>query len=154
MQRRRKRVCALSRASTLPGPILTNSSARLSIAQLGFATLEELVRDWEEDHLKWDANDLLAKIWTWQHADIGDNPLYRGDFDARFAIHPRAGDRDALPVRICISCRKTTRLEVEKMPHAQLRVFHTPWGHCVGSPGRVPEFQQALDEAAAELLRG
>ncbi len=30
--------------------------------QLGFATLEDFVRDWEEDHLKWDANDLLAKI--------------------------------------------------------------------------------------------
>jgi homoserine O-acetyltransferase len=30
--------------------------------QLGFSTLEDFVRDWEDDHLKWDANDLLAKI--------------------------------------------------------------------------------------------
>ena len=48
--------------------------------QLGFPTLEDFVLDWEEDHLKWDANDLLAKIWTWQHGDISDNPIYRGDF--------------------------------------------------------------------------
>ena len=47
---------------------------------LGFATLEDLMRDWEEDHLKWDANDLIAKIWTWQHGDISDNEIYRGDF--------------------------------------------------------------------------
>ena len=59
--------------------------------QLGFATLEDLVRDWEDDHLKWDANDLLAKIWTWQNANIGDNPRYRGDFDAALrSIRARA----------------------------------------------------------------
>ena len=48
--------------------------------ELGFATLEDFVRDWEEDHLNWDANDLLAKIWTWQHGDISDNAIYGGDF--------------------------------------------------------------------------
>lgn len=121
--------------------------------QLGFATLEELVRDWEDDHLKWDANDLLAKIWTWQNANIGDNPRYRGDFDAalrsiraRAIVMPANTDMYFVP--------QDNEAEVEKMPHAQLRIFHTPWGHCVGSPGRVPAFQQALDEAAAELLRG
>jgi homoserine O-acetyltransferase len=112
-----------------------------------------LVRDWEDDHLKWDANDLLAKIWTWQNANIGDNPRYRGDFDAalrsiraRAIVMPASTDMYFVP--------QDNGAEVEKMPRAQLRVFHTPWGHCVGSPGRVPEFQQALDEAAAELLRG
>jgi len=121
--------------------------------QLGFATLEELVRDWEDDHLKWDANDLLAKIWTWQNANIGANPRYRGDFDAalrsiraRAIVMPASTDMYFVP--------QDNEAEVEKMPRAQLRVFLTPWGHCVGSPGRVPEFRQALDEAAAELLRG
>ena len=64
--------------------------------QLGFATLEDFVRDWEEDHLKWDANDLLAKIWTWQHGDISDNQIYRRDFQASVAVHPCAGDRLAV----------------------------------------------------------
>ncbi len=121
--------------------------------QLGFPTLEDLVLDWEEDHLKWDANDLLAKIWTWQHADISDNPRYRGDFDAalrairaRAIVMPASTDMYFVP--------DDNRSEVERMPRSQLRVFHTPWGHCVGSPGRVPEFQQALDKAAGELLRG
>ena len=54
------------------------------------------MRDWEEDHLKWDANDLLAKIWTWQHGDISDNQIYRGDFSPRLAVDRGAGDRHAL----------------------------------------------------------
>jgi len=44
--------------------------------------------------------------------------------------------------------------EVATMRRAELRVFDSPWGHCVASPGRVLTFQRALDEAAAELLRG
>ena len=121
--------------------------------QLGFATLEDFVRDWEEDHLKWDANDLLAKIWTWQHGDIGDNRIYRGDFqralqsiEARAIVMPCSSDMYFAP--------SDNEAEVATMRHAELHVFTSPWGHCVASPGRVPEFQRALDEAAAELLRG
>jgi homoserine O-acetyltransferase len=121
--------------------------------ELGFATLEEFVHDWEEDHLKWDANDLLAKIWTWQHGDISDNQIYRGDFKralqsirARAIVMPCSSDTYFVP--------EDNAEEVVAMPRAELRVFDSPWGHCAGSPGRVPEFQHALDQAAAELLRG
>jgi homoserine O-acetyltransferase len=121
--------------------------------QLGFETLEDLILDWETDHLKWDANDLLAKIWTWQNADISANSTFRGDFEsalrsirARAIVMPSSTDMYFVP--------EQNQAEVELMPNAELRIFHTAWGHCVASPGRVPEFQQALDEAAAELLRG
>jgi homoserine O-acetyltransferase len=121
--------------------------------ELGFATLEDFVVDWEEDHLKWDANDLLAKIWTWQHGDISDNPIYRGEFhralhsiEARAIVMPCSSDMYFVP--------SDNEAEVAEMRRAELRVFESPWGHCVASPGRVPEFQRALDEAAAELLRG
>lgn len=121
--------------------------------ELGFATLEDFVRDWEEDHLKWDANDLLAKIWTWQHGDISDNGIYRGDFtralqaiEARAIVMPCSTDMYFVP--------SENEAEVAAMGRAELRVFDSPWGHCVASPGRVLEFQRALDEAAAELLRG
>jgi homoserine O-acetyltransferase len=120
---------------------------------LGFATLEDFVRDWEEDHLNWDANDLIAKIWTWQHGDIGDNAIYAGDFTralqsitARAILMPCSTDMYFVPA--------DNAAEVANMRRAQLRVFASPWGHCVASPGRLPEFQRALDEAAAELLRG
>jgi homoserine O-acetyltransferase/O-succinyltransferase len=120
---------------------------------LGFATLEDLLRDWEEDHLKWDANDLIAKIWTWQHGDISDNEIYRGDFtralqtiEARAIVMPCSTDM-YFPAA-------DNAAEVREMQRAELRVFESPWGHCAGSPGRVPAFQRSLDEAAAELLRG
>jgi homoserine O-acetyltransferase/O-succinyltransferase len=120
---------------------------------LGFATLEDFVQDWEEDHLKWDANDLLAKIWSWQHGDISDNATYQGDFSralrsirARAIVMPCRSDMYFVP--------EENAEEVRHMSHAELRVFDSPWGHCVGSPGRVPEFQRALDDATAELLRG
>jgi homoserine O-acetyltransferase/O-succinyltransferase len=120
---------------------------------LGFFTLADFVRDWEEDHLNWDANDLLAKIWTWQHADISDNAIYAGDFTralqsitARAILMPCSTDMYFVPA--------DNAAEFRKMHRAELRVFESPWGHCVGSPGRVPKFQQALDEAAGELLRG
>jgi len=121
--------------------------------RLGFDSLEELVHDWENDHLKWDANNLIAKIRTWQHADIADNDTYRGDFkralqsiSARAIVMPCSTDLYFVP--------EANETEVAAMPRAELRVFDSPFGHSVGSPGRVPEFQRALDEAAAELLRG
>jgi homoserine O-acetyltransferase len=127
--------------------------ARGLYRELGFATLEEFVRDWEQDHLTWDANDLIAKIWTWQHGDISDNAIYRGDFSralqsiaARAIVMPCSTDMYFVPA--------ANAAEVAAMRRAELRVFDSPWGHCVASPGRLPEFQRALDEAAAELLRG
>jgi homoserine O-acetyltransferase len=120
--------------------------------RLGFSTLEDLVRDWEEDHLKWDANDLLSKIWTWQHADISQNQIYHCDFKralrsipARAIVMPCTEDQYFVP--------EENEAEVSVMQRAELRIFDSPWGHCVASPGRLPEFQRTLDEAAAELLR-
>jgi len=49
--------------------------------KLGFKTVEELLQDWENDHVKnWDANNLLAKLKTWQTADISSGPIYNNDF--------------------------------------------------------------------------
>ena len=60
--------------------------------ELGFETWEELLLDWERDHLAWDANDLLAKLQTWQSGDISANERYRGDFATRARRHPCPGD--------------------------------------------------------------
>ena len=73
--------------------------------ELGFETWEELVLDWERDHLGWDANDLVAKLRTWQHGDISANPLYGGNFErALGAIRAARGPaplhhRSLLPAR-------------------------------------------------------
>ena len=122
--------------------------------ELGFESWEELLLDWERDHLDWDANDLLAKLRTWQLADIGANERYGGDFErALGAIRAKA---------ILVPC--TTDLyfpaddnafEARHMPNADLRPYDSPWGHCVASPNRESDdFMEFLDACVAELLGG
>ena len=113
--------------------------------ELGFETFEDLLMDWEEDHLNWDANDLLSKIWTWQNADISANNLYGGDFEAALsAIKARA---------VLVPCSddlyfppEDNAIEIRHMPNAELRIYKSPWGHCVASPGNDPGFEQFLDD--------
>ncbi len=119
--------------------------------ELGFETIEALLVDWEEDHLNWDGNDLLAKLWSWQHGDISDNELYRGDFArALGAIQARA-----IVVACCTDLYfppEDNALEVAQMAAAELRVFDSPFGHCVASPGVHRDFMDFLDAAIVELL--
>ena len=120
--------------------------------QLGFDTIEALLADWEEDHVRnWDANDLLAKLWAWQQGDISGNPLYDGNF--------RRALESITAMAILIPCTtdlyfppEDNAIEARYMPHAELRVFESPWGHCVASPGNEPRFESFLDAALNELL--
>ena len=117
----------------------------------GFDSAEELLQDWEEDHLDWDANDLLCKIWTWQQSDISKQEQYNGNFTkALNAIQAKT---------IVIVCDndlyfrpEDNELEIEHIKNGELRVFKSPWGHCVASPGNEPKFEQFLDNTISELL--
>lgn len=120
--------------------------------QRGYETPLELMDDWAEDHAQnWDANNLLTKLKTWQLGDISANPLYEGDFEkALAAIRARA---------ILVPCTTDlyfppadNEIEVRSMPNASLRTFESPWGHCVASPGNVPEFAAFLDDCVRELM--
>ncbi|MDH3219848.1 MAG: alpha/beta fold hydrolase [Gammaproteobacteria bacterium] len=117
----------------------------------GFDNAEELLQDWERDHLDWDANGLLCKLWTWQQGDISANDIYRHDFRAALkAIRAKT---------IVIACDndlyfrpEDNQIEIEHIAGGELRVYQSPWGHCVASPGNSPEFQRYLDQAISELL--
>jgi len=117
----------------------------------GFDSAEELLQDWEQDHLDWDANDLLCKLKTWQLGDISQQQPYNGDFEAALkAIKAKT---------IVIACDndlyfrpEDNELEVEHIPSAQLKVYESPWGHCVVSPGNDPKFERYLDSTIDELL--
>ena len=121
---------------------------------IGFETYEDLLLDWEQDHAEnWDANNLLAKLKTWQLGDVSDNEIYGGDFAKGLgAIKARA---------ILVPCThdlyfppEDNEIEAVHMPNASCRPFSSPWGHCVASPGNVPEFHDFLDQCIAELLAG
>jgi homoserine O-acetyltransferase len=117
----------------------------------GFDSAEALLQDWEKDHLDWDANDLLCKLETWQRGDISANHLYDNNFHAALkAIRAKT---------IVIACDndlyfrpEDNQLEIEHIAGGELRVFQSPWGHCVASPGNSPEFAAYLDRSITELL--
>jgi homoserine O-acetyltransferase len=117
---------------------------------MGLASVADVLRFSEARYRSRDANDLLAMLWTWQHADISANVHFKGDFAAALrAITPRAimmpGATD-LYFRV-----RDNELEVEQMPNAELRPIPSLWGHAAGR-GTNPVDNQFVDEALAELL--
>jgi len=117
----------------------------------GFETAEELLQDWEQDHLDWDANDLLCKLWTWQQADISANDLYQHDF--KTALNAITADTIVIVCDNDLYFRpEDNQLEIEHIIGGELRIYESPWGHCVASPGNDPEFERYLDQAITELL--
>ena len=121
---------------------------------LGYGTLEAfLVESWEAQFLRRDANDLLAQIWTWQHADISDCEAHRGDLEAALgAIRAQAlilPSETDLYFRVADNAR-----EVARLPNAELRPIPSIWGHRAGNPRDTPEDAAFLRAAVAGLLAG
>ena len=93
----------------------------------------------------------MAKLWTWQNADVSANDLYSGNFKAALgAIKARA---------ILIPCTSDLYFppednanEVRYMPNAELRPYDSPWGHCVANPGNDPQFARFLDDCIDTVL--
>lgn len=117
----------------------------------GFASLEDfLKRALEEAFLMRDANDLLAMLQTWQHADISANDVYGGNFEkALGAIRARA---IVMPSRTDLYFPpEDNAYEVDHMPNAELRPIPSIWGHAAGA-GMNPVDTTFIDNALKELL--
>ena len=121
--------------------------------QLGFKNVEELLIDWENDHVNnWDANNLLTKLLTWQKNDISVGPIYNNNFTealkrikAKAILMPCSHDLYFPP--------EDNEFEVKHMQNAELRKFDSIWGHCVANPGNDKNFEVALDNAINDLLK-
>ena len=119
---------------------------------LGYSSLEDyLVAFWEGRRLGADANDLLAMIWTWQHADISANEEFNGDLaQALGAITARA---IVMPGRTDLYFPpEDNEAEVGMMPNAELRPIESIWGHQAGGPAYSPADTAFVDAALRELL--
>jgi homoserine O-acetyltransferase len=118
--------------------------------KMGFASQEDSVRFLEGYFRKRDANDLLAMLWTWQHADISANDIYKGDLAAALkAITARA---IVMPSETDLYFRvRDNELEVEQMPNAELRTIPSIWGHVAGMGINSPD-NAFIDAALKELL--
>ena len=120
--------------------------------KLGLASLEDTARLMEGIFRRRDANDLLAMLWTWQHADVSANPIHNGDFGTALgAIGARA---IVMPCETDLYFRvRDNAIEVEQMPNAQLRPIPSIWGHVAGA-GLNPVDNSFIDSALRELLGG
>ncbi len=133
------------------GWVLSQSFYRAGLhLKQGFDTTQEYLDRPDAGPMR-DANDLLAQLWTWQHADISTNDKFHGDLPAALrAITPRA---------LVMPCRhdlyfppEDSEIEVSHMPAAELRVIESVWGHRAGSPGSDPGDIAFLDRSIADLL--
>jgi homoserine O-acetyltransferase len=86
--------------------------------KIGLTSVEDVAKFTEGYFRQNDANDLLAMLWTWQHADIGANAGLNGDFaGALRAIRARAM---VMPCETDLYFRvHDNRLEVAQMPNAE-----------------------------------
>ncbi|MEM7194038.1 MAG: alpha/beta fold hydrolase [Pseudomonadota bacterium] len=119
--------------------------------QMGFEHFEDLLLDWEQDHLHWDANNLLAKLATWQAGDISDNARFNGQLEA--ALNEISANTIIIAVDNDLYFQPAdNELEIPHIKNGELRVFESPWGHCAASPGNDTGFAEFLDAAIAELI--
>ena len=120
--------------------------------ELGFNNVEELLTDWENDHVNnWDANNLLTKLATWQKGDISLGSIYNGNFveplkniKAKAILMPCSTDLYFPP--------EDNKMEAEHMPNAELRTYTSIWGHCGANPCNDKKFENYLDQAISDLL--
>jgi homoserine O-acetyltransferase len=118
--------------------------------QMGQASLEAFLSYWENDHLGWDASDLLHMLDTWQTADIGST---RTDGEWRTAL---ATVRARAIIMPCDNDRYFTldenAIEAALIPGAELRPILSPYGHSAGAPGRHPAESVHIANAINDLL--
>ena len=120
--------------------------------EIGYETMEDLLIDWENDHVEnWDANNLLAKLATWQASDISVGPLYNGNFkmalkaiQAKTILMPCTQDLYFPP--------EDNAVEASYIMNAELRPFDSPFGHCAANPGNDSGFEASLERAIGDLL--
>ena len=97
-----------------------------------------------------DPNDLLTRIRVWQNADISDNPIYQGDFEAALgSIKAKAMLMPASTDQYFWS--DDNRDEASVIPYAELREIPTIWGH-MGGLGMDSNDRDFIDKAIGELI--
>jgi homoserine O-acetyltransferase len=120
-------------------------------ARLGVASAAELLDAWAREHASWDANDLLAMLWSWQHADVSAHDAYEGNvaralgaIEARTIVMPCRTDLYFPP--------EDSAIDVALMKRAELRPIDSDWGHIAGGPDRSPVDTAFVETAMRELL--
>jgi homoserine O-acetyltransferase len=121
-------------------------------SKLGLASPEDTMRFFEGFFRRRDANDLLAGLWTWQHADVSTNDVYEGDLST--ALRSIEARTIALPSRSDLLFQtEDCEVQTSQIPNAELRTIPSTWGHLAGL-GVNPPDNEFIDAALSELLDG
>jgi len=120
--------------------------------EIGYETMEDLLIDWENDHVEnWDANNLLAKLATWQASDISVGPLYNGNF--KMALKSIRANTILMPcTQDLYFPPEDNAIEASYIMNAEIRPFDSPFGHCAANPGNDSGFEASLERAIGDLL--
>ncbi len=118
----------------------------------GYDSLEDyLLRSWEAGYRRRDPHNLLAMIETWLHCDVGNNPVYTGDYvkamgaiSAKTLVMPASTDLYFTP--------EDCEVEAKLIPHSTYTVIPSIWGHRAGNPYQNPEDEAFIKQAVAQLL--
>ena len=119
--------------------------------QLGFNSLEDfLVGFWEGFFLKRDANNLLTMLWTWQNANVCENDVFKGDFEA--ALRAMKMPSLIMPARIDLYFPpEDNEYECQHIPNAKYVCIEGVWGHFAGG-GLCKDDTALIDAELKELL--
>ena len=118
----------------------------------GYESLEDyLLRSWEAGYRRRDPHNLLAMIETWLHGDVGDNPVYGGDYakamgaiTAKTLVMPASTDLYFTP--------EDCEAEAKLIPTGEYVVIPSIWGHRAGNPYQNPEDEAFIKQAVEKLL--
>ncbi|MFJ8744695.1 alpha/beta fold hydrolase [Embleya sp. NPDC127516] len=100
--------------------------------ELGFASLDDFLTGfWEANFAGQDINDLLAMLWTWQHADVGTTEGHDGDVTkALAAITARV---IALPAQKDLYFPpEDEKWASSHITNGSVEVIPGEWGHLTG----------------------
>ncbi|NJM97294.1 MAG: alpha/beta fold hydrolase [Phormidesmis sp. RL_2_1] len=119
----------------------------------GYTSLEDyLLRSWEAGYRRRDPHNLLAMIETWLRCDVGDNPVYGGDYQqalgsitARTLVMPATTDLYFTPA----DCKA----EAQLILHSTYLPIRSIWGHRAGNPYQHGEDESFIRQAILELLQ-
>jgi len=118
-----------------------------------YADLDSFIRErWELNFLlRWDANDMLGLVNTWENGDVskfchgGDLGKCLSEINSKGLIMPSKTDLYFAP--------EDSEIEISYMKNtAKLVVIDTVWGHMAGSGGASPEDSAFISAKIKEFL--
>ena len=104
----------------------------------------------EDSFMKMDPHNVLAMLWTGQHADISANPSYNGDFDK--ALKSIKALAYIMPGSTDLFCTADdNEYEAKLIPHSFFKPIQSKWGHFAGR-GINSADNQFIDDNLKQLL--